>query len=101
MSNNQWVVTDDGIEGAGRQSFADAFRHWRRARIHARHCRAIEREWFPGRGEIMGLFVEELEAVCNEAARRMLAEGWFPNGLVPEDDESRAARREQAAKAAE
>ncbi len=74
-----------------RQSFADSFCHWRRAKIHTRRCRVIKREWFPERGEIMILNVEELEAVCNEATRRMLAEGWVPNYPVPEDDEDRAA----------
>ncbi len=74
-----------------RQSFADAFRHWRSAKIHTRHCREIAREWVPGRGEMMFLNVEELEAVCNEAARRMRAEGWVPNGLVPAGEEGRVA----------
>jgi len=34
---------------------------------------------------------QELDDVCNEASRRMLAEGWFPNYPVPADDEDRAA----------
>ena len=74
-----------------RQSLADAFRHWRSSEIHSQHCRVIEREWFPERGEMMILNVEELEAVCNEAARRMRAEGWVPNGLVPAGEEGRVA----------
>ena len=84
-----------------RQSFADALRFWRSSKIHSQHCREIKRKWFPERSELMALSLQELDDVCNAASRRMLAEGWVPNGLVPADDESRAARREQAAEGAE
>ncbi len=62
-----------------RQSFADALRHWRSDKIYARHCRKIEREWFPERSEIMLLNIHELDDVREEAVRRMSAEGWIPD----------------------
>ncbi len=75
-----------------RESFAEALRHWRSSKIHTRHCREIEGEWFPGRSELMFLSIQELDDVCEEAARRMCAEGWIPNfSLMPSVGEGRAA----------
>ncbi len=157
MNTAQWLVTDDGIEGAGiyagyfidktrlgerrrgsdgalldwplhmaeksginlpdfkrafleaverhrlhikepfsrdimRQSFAAALRFWRSSKIHSQHCREIKRKWFPESSELMILFADELDAVCNEASRRMLAEGWIPNfHTLPAGEEDRVA----------
>ncbi len=144
MNTAQWLVTDDGIEGAGdyrgyfidktrlgarrpfsdgatldwplhmaeksgikfrdfkrafceaaerhrdhirepfsretlRQSFADGLRYWRSDKIYTRHCRKIEREWFPERSELMFINIQELDDVREEAVRRMSAEGWIPD----------------------
>ena len=75
-----------------RQSFADALRFWRSSKIHSQHCREIKRKWFPESSELMALFADELDAVCNEASRRMLAEGWMPNfHPMPAGEEDRVA----------
>ena len=46
----------------------------------------------PERSELMVLSSQELDNVCNEAARQMLAEGWMPNfHPMPAGEEDRAA----------